>query len=56
MYAIKKNDRFVKDFSDGAEFTSSFSWIEKYRAKKAALLAAQRYGKVHGKGYQVVEL
>ena len=56
MYAIKKDGRFVKDFSEGAEFTGSFKWIEKYRTYKSALLAAQSYGKVHGKGYHVVEL
>ena len=55
-YAIKKNGRFVKDFSDGAEFTSNPDWVEKYSSKEAALVAARDYGRAHGKGYHVVEL
>jgi len=54
-YAIKKNGKFVRDFSDGKRFTTSFNLIELYTNKKAAEIAAREYGKKNGKGYQVVE-
>ena len=58
MYAIKKNGKYVKDFSNGTEFTTlrGWNWIEKYTTKKAALVKAQEYSRNNGKGYSVVEI
>lgn len=58
MYAITKNGRYVKDFSNGTEFTTlrNWSWVEKYTTKKGAVQAAQTYGKENGSGYHAVKL
>ena len=56
MYAVKKGDRYVKDFSNGDEFTKDWNWIQKFVSRRAALEAAREYGKEHGRGYHVIEL
>lgn len=56
LYCIKKNGKFVKDFTDGEKLTIDFMKAEKYTNKKSAIIAAQEYGKRNGKGYTVVEI
>ncbi|MCC8045645.1 MAG: hypothetical protein LIP12_09130 [Clostridiales bacterium] len=58
VYGIKKNGKFVKDFSEGKEFTTlrNFNQVEKYLTKKGAVIAAQGYGNKNGAGYTVVEI
>ena len=57
-YAIKNatTGKFVKDYSDGKRFTTVIDQVERYTSKKAAIAAAQAYGKENGAGYKVVEL
>ena len=55
LYAIKKDGKYVKDFSDGAELTLSRQWVERYYTKKGAIRQAQEYGRRYGKGFTVVE-
>lgn len=55
-YMIMKDGKYVKDFTDGEKLTSNWNLAEKFTSKKAATVAAQAYGKVHGKGFKVVEL
>ena len=56
LYCIKKNGKFVRDFTDGEKLTSNWNLVEKFTSKKAATVAAQAYGKIYGKGFKVVEL
>ena len=58
IYAIKKNGKYVKDFSNGTEFVNLSNWraVEKIMDKKAAIRIAQEYGRKNGSGYEVVEL
>lgn len=49
-YMIMKNGKYVKDYTDGKALTTSFKMAEKYTEEKAALKAAQQYGK----NYKVV--
>ena len=56
MFAIKKNGKYVKDFSDGEELTTVFNQIELYRTKASAVNAAREYGSKYGKGYTVVKM
>lgn len=56
LFAIMKNNKFVRDFSDGKRFTTQYNLIETYTAKKAAEEAARAYGKANGAGYHVVQL
>ncbi len=58
IYGIKKNGKYVKDFSEGTEFTTlrNYAWVEKYTSKKGATTAAQEYGKKNGAGYTVAEI
>lgn len=56
VYTIKKNNKYVKDFTDGEKLTNSLSQAEKYTSKKSAIVAAQMYGKQFGKGFVVVEM
>lgn len=56
MYAIKKNNKFVKDFTDGTKLTTSYLLAEKFLTKKAATIAAQEYGRNNGSGYTVVSI
>lgn len=55
VYVIKKDGKFVKDFSDGAEFTKNIRSSEKYTSLKSARIAASQYGRKYGKGYSVTE-
>ena len=56
-YAIKNTEtgKFVKDYSDGKKFTTVIDQVERYTSKKAAIVAAQEYGRENGAGYKVVE-
>ena len=40
-YVIKKNGKFVRDFTEGKSLTASFDKAEKYTSKRAAIVAAQ---------------
>lgn len=55
-YTIKKNGKYVKDYSDGEKLTKVLQNAEKYTHKKSALVNAQQYGKLYGKGFTVVEV
>lgn len=55
-YTIKKNGKYVKDYSDGEKLTKVLQNAEKYTNKKSALVNAQQYGKLYGKGFTVVEV
>ena len=55
LYAIKKDGKFVKEFSDGTEFTKSKEHAEYFTSKKSACECAREYGRKNGKGYTVVE-
>ena len=55
-YAIKKNRKYVKDCSEGEKLTKVLQNAEKYTNKKSALVNAQQYGKLYGKGFTVVEV
>ena len=55
FYVIKKDGKFVKDFSEGKKTTVQFSQIEFYTSRKAAIEAAREYGRMNGKGYSVAE-
>lgn len=54
IYAIKKDGKYVKDFTDGEKTTMQYGQIELYTDKKAAQMAAREYGRTNGKGYSVV--
>lgn len=56
LYAIKKNGKFVKDFSEGTEFTNNKKNIEYYTTRRYAVNAAREYGRKNGGGYSVVEV
>lgn len=56
LFAIMKNNKFVRDMTDGEKLTTSWSLIEKYTSKKAAEEAARAYGRNNGAGYHVVQL
>lgn len=56
LYAIKKNGKFVKEFSEGTEFTNNKKNIEYYTIKWCAVTAAREYGRKNGGGYSVVEV
>ena len=56
VFAIMKSDKYVKDFTDGEELTTSFTHAEKYTNEKSALIAAQQYGRMYGKGFKVVKM
>lgn len=56
IWAIKKDGKFVRDFSDGLRLTTQHSLIEKYTSKKAAEENARYYGRMNGKGYHVVQM
>lgn len=56
IFAIMKNGKYVKDFTEGEKLTISYMAAEKYTNKKAALIAAQQYGKTYGKGFKVIEI
>lgn len=56
LYAIKKNNKFVKDFTEGTKLTTNYSLAEKFLTKKAAIIAAQEYGRNNGSGYTVVSM
>lgn len=56
VYLIKKDGKYVKDFTDGEKLTKVLSLAEKYTSKKNAIVAAQMYGKNFGKGFTVVEM
>lgn len=55
VYLIKKNGKFVKDYTEGTKLTSNYNLAEKYTSKKAAQIAAQQYGRINGAGYTVVK-
>lgn len=54
-WAIKKDGKYVKNFSDGKKLTVCFYNIERYTNKKSAEIVAREYGRKNGKGYTVVE-
>lgn len=56
MFAIMKNGKFVKDFTEGKNFTTNFTLIERYTDEKSAKIAAQQYGRNNGAGYKVVKI
>ena len=59
IYAIKRKDqgnKYVKQFSDGYEFTTQFNWIEQYTDKKVANEDARRWSIQIQPGYYVVKL
>lgn len=56
VYAVKKNGKFVREFSEGMEFTGNKKYIEYYRTKRSAVVAASEYGRKNGGGYSVVEI
>lgn len=56
VYLIKKDGKYVKDFTDGEKLTKVLSLAEKYTSKKSAVIAAKMYGKNFGKGFTVVEM
>lgn len=56
IFAIMKSGKYVKDFTDGKGLTASFTRAEKYTNKKSALIAAQQYGRMYGKGFNVVKM
>jgi len=56
MYSIKKDGKWVKDFSDGAELTSNKKFRELYRDKKSAVQMAREYGRKYGSGFVVVQV
>lgn len=56
LYTIKKDGKFVKEFSEGKEFTKSKNRAEYYTNKKSAIIAAQEYGRKFGSGYTVKEI
>lgn len=56
LYTIKKDGKFVKEFSEGEEFTNSKTHAEYYTNKKSAIIAAQEYGRKFGSGYTVKEI
>lgn len=56
MFAIMKNGKYTKDFTDGEKLTSNYALAEKFTSKKAAIVTAQQYGKDHGKGFKVVKI
>ena len=45
IYMIMKNGKYVKDYTDVKVLTTSFKMAEKYTEEKAAIKAAQQYGK-----------
>ena len=51
-----KNNKFVRDMTDGEKFTIQYNLIEKYTTKKAAVEAAKVYGRLNGAGYHVVKI
>lgn len=53
-YAIKKDGKYVRQYSDGLKTTTRFDLIELYTSKKAAQEAAREYGRKNGKGYSTV--
>lgn len=55
VYMIKKDGKFVKDYSEGAKLTMDYMKAEKFTSEKSAVIAAQAYGKRNGKGYTVVK-
>ena len=56
LFAIMKNNKFVRDMTDGERFTTNWNLIEKYTNKKSAEEAARAYGRANGAGYHVVQL
>lgn len=54
-WAIKKDGKYVRNFSDGKKLTAGFYNIERYTNKKSAEIMAREYGRKNGKGYTVVE-
>lgn len=56
MFAIMKNGKFVKDFTEGKKLTTNTTLIERYTNEKSAKIAAQQYGKNNGTGYKVVRI
>ena len=53
-YAIKKDGKYVRVFTEGKKTTTRFDLIEFYTSKKAAQEAAREYGRKNGKGYSAV--
>ena len=56
MFTIKKDGKYVKDFTDGKEVTLNWDLMEKYLTKESAVAAAREYGQKNGKGYSVKEI
>lgn len=56
LYAIMKDGKYVKEFSEGQEFTKGRNHAEYFTSKKSATTCASEYGKKNGKGYKVVEV
>ena len=56
LFTIKKNGKYIKDFTDGCELTADLSKAEQYTSKKSALVVAREYAKQNGNGYTVVEI
>ncbi len=56
LFAIMKNNKFVRDMTDGLRFTTQYNMIEKYISKKDAEVAAREYGRLNGVGYHVVQI
>ena len=55
LYAIMKDGKYVKEFSEGREFTKGRNHAEYFTNKKSASVCASEYGRKNGKGYKVVE-
>ena len=56
LYVIKKDNKYVKDFSNGEEFTKQYDKAEKFTDKQSANEYAAKYSKWYGKGYKVVTI
>lgn len=54
LFAIMKDGKYVKDFTEGEKFTTNYNLAEKYTNKKSAEAAARQYGKAYGTGFHVV--
>ena len=56
LYVIKKDNKYVKDFSNGEEFTKQYDKAEKFTDKQSVNECAAKYSKWYGKGYKVVTI
>lgn len=43
IYTIKRDGKYVRDYTDGAKLTSNYNMAEKYTDKKSAIEAAREY-------------